>query len=88
MQTVPMILFKDERICIGFNGVDFFRCLMFQTFMNVFFYLAACPVGTFGYLCSYTCHCAFNTPCDPDTGACFGECAPGFAGKPYCQLGN
>ena len=57
-------------------------------FTTQFLFAASCPVGTFGYLCSYMCHCAFDTPCDPDTGACFGECKPGFAGKPYCQLGK
>ncbi|XP_052067317.1 receptor-type tyrosine-protein phosphatase alpha-like [Mytilus californianus] len=61
---------------------------LFTSWMAQFIAVAGCPVGTFGYLCSYTCHCAFDTPCDAETGACFDECAPRFTGKPYCQLEN
>ncbi|CAG2210365.1 unnamed protein product [Mytilus edulis] len=61
---------------------------LFTSWMAQFIAVAGCPVGSFGYLCSYTCHCAFDTPCDADTGACFDECAPRFTGKPYCQLEN
>ncbi|XP_070563322.1 tyrosine-protein kinase receptor Tie-1-like [Ptychodera flava] len=39
----------------------------------------SCPVGFYGELCNYKCHCKDNAACDKLTGMCSnGECAPGW----------
>ena len=46
----------------------------------------SCPMGFFGYLCQYACHCQYGAACHSVTGECFEDCEFGWMGKPTCQI--
>lgn len=46
----------------------------------------SCPMGFFGYLCQYACHCQYGAACHSVTGECFEDCEFGWSGKPTCQI--
>eukprot|EP00105_Crassostrea_gigas_P043042 XP_019927190.1 PREDICTED: receptor-type tyrosine-protein phosphatase kappa-like isoform X2 [Crassostrea gigas] len=48
----------------------------------------SCPMGFFGYLCQYACHCQYGAACHSVTGECFEDCEFGWSGKPTCQIQN
>nr|XP_022318789.1 uncharacterized protein LOC111121708 isoform X2 [Crassostrea virginica] len=48
----------------------------------------SCPMGFFGYLCQYACHCQYGAACHSVTGECFEDCEFGWMGKPTCQIQN
>ncbi|XP_056020375.1 uncharacterized protein LOC125670205 [Ostrea edulis] len=48
----------------------------------------SCPMGSFGYLCQYACHCQYGAACHSVTGECFEGCEFGWTGKPTCQIQN
>ncbi|XP_061175340.1 receptor-type tyrosine-protein phosphatase kappa-like [Saccostrea echinata] len=48
----------------------------------------SCPMGFFGYLCQYACHCQYGAACHSVTGECMEECEFGWSGKPTCQIQN
>lgn len=45
----------------------------------------ACPEGTFGRNCSFSCKCKNGATCDPVSGQC--QCPPGVSGD-MCQDGE
>lgn len=54
---------------------------------NTFVSPGQCPMGFFGDLCQYSCHCEFGAACSFTTGECFAGCDDGWTGKPTCQIG-
>ncbi|XP_069125998.1 receptor-type tyrosine-protein phosphatase kappa-like isoform X3 [Argopecten irradians] len=65
-----------------------FKWWMFISWMVRYTMANTCPVGSFGDLCQYQCHCAFGAACNPTTGECFAGCEDGYIGEPVCQIKN
>ncbi|XP_060083383.1 receptor-type tyrosine-protein phosphatase kappa-like [Ylistrum balloti] len=68
--------------------LDMFMWWMFISWMVRYTMANPCPMGTFGDLCQYKCHCEFGAACTPTTGECFAGCEEGYIGKPTCQIKN